>query len=328
MAQIPAEVLKKSFVLEGETPENVGKVRDSYALADPDKMLVLVTNRASTFDFVLNTTVEKKGEVLNATSHFWVTQVIKSECKTDFIAAGSDIDKYIPSRFRNNPELQKIATVVKRVKPPELEDIVRFVLTGSGLASYKETGMVCGHKLPLGLHDGSLLPFPIYTPTTKAKEGHDEHVTAESVRKIYGDQREKLAIKVANMLHRYAEKTGILLADTKFEFGLDEEGNLVLADEKGTMDSSRFVDLDLWFEYGRLKKFPPSMDKQFLREWAKIVGIDKLDPKKPEDVLKVHSIPVPAEVIQKTTEIYLEAFKRLTGMKLEHYQSEIMGIKM
>lgn len=324
MAKIPKAVLDRCPSLSGLRLRGQGKVRDSY---DFDiaihalKMLVVASDRCSIFDFVLNTLVPQKGEVLTALNYFWVAKVIQNLCETDMIACGAVVDQYLPKHLRGNPELQKRATVVRLLPAPEVEDIVRLVLTGSGLQSYQKDGMVCGHKLPAGLNDGSLLPYPIYTPTTKAVEGHDVHITADSVVAKYGFQRERLAIQVASVIANYAAARGIRLADTKFEFS----GN-ILADEKGTPDSSRFVDEVAWRKASAQGKFPPSLDKQYVREWGKKLGIDKRDPEDPADMAWVHYQEVPAEVVEMTTRIYRYIFWRLTGMKLERFQREEMGI--
>ena len=328
MAKIPQAVLDRSPVLSGPLIGQ-GKVRDTYDLGHFSKfgggklMLVVASDRCSIFDFVLNTLVPQKGEVLTALNYFWVSQVIRDLCETDMVACGAGIDVYLPEYLRGNLDLQKRATVVRYLPAPEVEDIVRLVLTGSGLKSYNETGMICGHKLPAGLTDGSLLPYPIYTPTTKAVEGHDLHITADSVVAKYGFKRERLAIQVASVIANYAAAHGIRLADTKFEFS----GN-ILADEKGTPDSSRFVDENAWQKAMKAGKFPASLDKQYVREWGKKLGIDKRDPENPEDVTWVHSQEVPNGVVEMTTRIYRYIFWRLTGLKLEAFQREEMGIKV
>lgn len=343
MAKIPQAVLDKSPLLADVGAHfnfrSQGKVRDSYDSSynilcgthpGIPRMLVVASDRCSIFDFVLNTLVPQKGEVLTALNYFWVAKVIRDICETDMITCGSGIDHFVPPEYMNKPDLQKRATVVRILPAPEVEDIVRFVLTGSGLQSYQKNSMVCGHKLPAGLNDGSLLPYPIYTPTTKATEGHDVHITADSVVAKYGFQRERLVIQVASVIANYAAARGIRLADTKFEFSWLKsscrDGVFVLADEKGTPDSSRFVDELAWRKASAQGKFPPSLDKQYVREWGKKLGIDKRDPENPEDVAWVHDQEVPAEVVEMTTRIYRYIFWRLTGMKLERFQREEMGI--
>jgi len=333
MAKIPQAVSQTSPLLadsNGFRQRGQGKVRDSYDLTynylcgshpGVPRMLVVASDRCSIFDFVLNTLVPQKGEVLTALNYFWVAKVIRDLCETDMLACGAAINGFLPPEYVGKVELQKRATVVRTLPAPEVEDIIRLVLTGSGLKSYNETGMICGHKLPAGLTDGSLLPYPIYTPTTKAVEGHDLHITADSVVEKYGFKRERLSIQVASVIANYAAAHGIRLADTKFEFS----GN-ILADEKGTPDSSRFVDEKAWQKAMKAGKFPASLDKQYVREWGKKLGIDKRDPENPEDVAWVHAQEVPIDVVRMTTRIYRYIFWRLTGMKLERFQREEMGI--
>jgi phosphoribosylaminoimidazole-succinocarboxamide synthase len=327
MVHIPESVLKNQKEVKGLLMMHRGKVRDSYLLSEhPEFMLVVVSDRISTFDQVLNGLIKKKGEVLNAMSYYWTEMVIKSACKTDFTATGTAIDEFLPANLRKNPELQKRASIVRKINTPEFEDIVRFILTGSALESYNKTGMVCGNKLPADLHNGSLLPWPIYTPTTKAITGHDEPVDFNFVRKKCGIERETVAIKIAGLISRELEMRDIALADIKFEFGYDESGTIILVDEKATPDSSRFLDMETWFQAAGKKIFPPSMDKQFVREWAKKFGIDKLNPENTDDIKRVDSLPIPEEILKETTAIYLNVFKKITGMSLEKFQRSEMGI--
>jgi len=330
MAKIPQAVLDKCPELPGLKLRGRGKVRDSYYLDhnggpdDSPKMLVLASDRCSIFDFVLNTIIPEKGEVLTALNYFWINRVIRGLCETDFLAGGKEIDGYLPrdlEDFQENPDLQKRATVVRLLPAPEIEDIVRFVLTGSGWKSYQENQTICGHLLPAGLTNGSLLPYPLYTPTTKAQEGHDVHMNADEAVAKYGAKRERLALQVAGLLANYSASRGIRMADTKFEFSGD-----VLVDEKGTPDSSRFVDEIAWQKAVKMGKFPPSLDKQYVRNWGISQGIDKLDPENPDHVAQVHSLVVPDYEVKMTTLIYRYIFWRLTGMKLERFQREEMGI--
>ncbi len=334
MAHIPQTVLDRQPVLQGLELRHRGKVRDSYNLpGHPDKMLVVASDRCSIFDFVLPTIIGEKGAILTALNHFWTTSVLQSICKTDFIAAGANIDCYLPGELQNNPELQKRATVVRIVAAPDVEDIVRLHLTGSGWTSYQGTGAVCGHQLLTGLVDGNKLPYPLYTPTTKAAEGHDEHITADSVANRYGVGRERMSLQVAGAISAHAEKRGIILADSKFEFGL-YDGKLVLADEKGTPDSSRFWDATAWKKAQGKGKIPPSFDKQFVREWGKESLVEKdangrkRDPENPADIAFVDDLKVPSSVTDMTTRIYRYIFWRLTGMKIETYQRTVMGINV
>ena len=326
MAHIPSSVLERQPTLPGLDMFNRGKVRDSYSLPDhPGKMLVLASDRCSVFDFVLPTLVPFKGAVLTALNHFWIQQVLGPICETDLVACGAGVDAYLPEGLRNNTELQKRATVVRIAETPDVEDIVRIILTGSGWTSYQKTGSVCGHKLPTGLTNGSLLPYPIYTPTTKAAVGHDEHITADSVAATYGHRRERLALQAAGAIASFAAKRGIMLADTKFEFGL-LEGVLMLLDEKGTPDSSRYVERRAWEKAMAKGQFPSSLDKQFVREFCKKFGVDKMDPKAPTDIAFVDSLSIHENVVDMTTRIYRYIFWRLTGMRIEAYQRDIMNI--
>lgn len=328
MAHIPQSVLDQSPTISSLKLRHRGKVRDSYNLEDnPRGMLVVASNRISIFDFVLPAQVPQKGEILNAMNHFWVTKIIEPTFETDLVACGSEIDAFLPSQLTGNVELQKSASIVRILPSPDVEDIVRFILTGSGLASYEFNNTICGQKIPRGLSNGSMLPFPVYTPTTKATEGHDEHITADSVSERYGHKRERFAIQVASMLHTYASKQGILMADTKFEFS-QSDGRLILADEKGTPDSSRFVDLKEWSQTPK-GKFPSSLDKQFVREWGKTAGITgELNPQNPEHLALVDGISVPENVLKMTQRIYRYIFWRLTGLKLEAYQQRELGITL
>ena len=328
MAHIPSRLAGQ--LLPGLNLVNQGKVRNSYDLAPAyglyEIMGVEATNRISIFDYVLDAEVRQKGEVLTALNFFLVSQVLQDLFEHDLIACGADVDPFLPAELRGNPDLQKRFTVVRKLTPPTVEDIVRLNLTGSGWEAYQKTGAVCGHKLPPGLSNGCRLPYPLYTPTTKADVGHDEHITADSVAERYGVQRERLAIQVACLIADYAEKRGIIMADTKFEFSY-HLSQLVLADEKATPDSSRFWDKKEWLAAQAKGKLPSSQDKQFVRNWGIEKGINKLtDPDNPEQIAQVQSLVVPDEILERTRRIYRYIFWRLTGMKLETFQREKMGI--
>jgi phosphoribosylaminoimidazole-succinocarboxamide synthase len=325
MAKIPKAVLEKSPVWSHGLPlRGRGKVRDSYDIpGHPDKMLVVASDRCSIFDFVLNVLIQQKGEILTALNFFWLKSVIGNLCDTDFIACGNQVDAFLPPGLRGNTELLKRATVVRLLQAPEIEDIVRFVLTGSGWESYQKTGTICGHKLPAGLVNGSMLPFPLYTPTTKAVEGHDLHITVDEAVAKCGFKRERLALQIAGLLASFASSRGILMADTKFEFS-----GLTLVDEKGTPDASRFVDKLAYEKAFKAGKFPASLDKQFVRNWGIEKGINKLDPENPGHVEMVHSLEVPKYEAKMTTEIYRYIFWRLTGKKIEVFQREDMNLEV
>ena len=315
-------------VLPGLELLNRGKVRDSYLL--PCGFILLVaTDAISIFDFVLNALVPMKGIILTAMSVFWFKLLEKYGIKHHMVACGADIDEYLPAPLRGNVDLQSRALVVRNLKMvDDTEFIVRGCLTGSGKEAYDETGKVCGHQLPAGLQDGDELPFPMDTPSTKASVGHDEHVDAETIQKKYPLQT-YLALRIFAIIQAFAKTRGILFADTKFEFG--EDGTL--ADEVATPDSSRFWPFMEWVASRAIamgRKAPTSFDKQFVRAWGIIMGINKkskYDPSKEEDVDKVHAMVVPDDVIAQTTQIYRYIFWRLTGMTIEDYLQNVMGVK-
>lgn len=184
--------------------------------------------------------------------------------------------------------------------------------------------MVCGHELPPGLHDGAKLPWPIFTPTTKAKVGHDTHMFVSDVRAKYGVEIENLSLLLFTIGGRFALSRGSIIADTKLEWGYDAAGPLSLGDEVLTPDSSRFWDADEWRVARRKKKSPPAWDKQFVRDWGKTKGIDTRKPEKAEDGAFVSNLKVPAAVCEKTTDIYLAIFERLTGRTLNEFQMHFL----
>lgn len=308
-----------------------GKVRDTYALpAHPELRLVVASDRISIFDFVLNAKVEEKGAVLTAMNLFW-RKFIGNTVAGDVVASGTKIDEYFPIDLRNNPALQQRALVVRTLDMLSCEAIVRGYLTGSGLKAYQKDGIVCGHRLPTGLQDGDALPCAIFTPSTKAEIGHDEHVTADSIGEKYGVGVERLTLTVFAIARAYAETRGIILADTKFEWGLHlENKGTVLGDEVLTPDSSRFWDAKEWRQMQKQEKrqSPTSFDKQYVREWGKTVGIDKRDPALSDDVTWVRSQLVPTDILRHTTQIYRYIFWRLTRMKLEAFQQFHMGLSV
>ena len=307
-----------------------GKVRDTYAIpGHPDKLLVIATNGLSIFDFVLNALVEDKGAVLTAMNHFWLTKLEEMGIKTHMIAAGAKIDQYLPEELRGNAELQKQAMVVKKLTMIPVEFVARGELTGSGLTSYQSTGTVCGHVLPQGLRDGDDLIHPIDTPTTKAEEGHDEPLDAAEIRKKYPEET-ALLLQIYTSARGFMRQYGIIIADTKIEFGRDEEGTLYVADEVFTPDSSRFWSYEQWVASRLMEKpkAPPPYDKQLVRNAGIKEGINKLDPSRPEDIAKAHSWWVPPALLEATTATYRYIFWRLTGVRLEKYQSAVLGINV
>lgn len=277
-----------------------GKVREIYEV-DEDKLLLVVSDRVSAFDYILPSLVPNKGKVLNQISKFWF-DFIKDIIPNHVIS--TDI-KDFPEEFQTE-EFEGRSMLVKKLKMIPVECIVRGYITGSGWKSYQENGTVCGIALPEGLQESEKLPEPIFTPTTKAAEGHDENISFEEVCKLIGnDLAEELRAKTIEVYQKgaeYALTKGIIIADTKFEFGIDETGKLVIGDEVLTPDSSRF-----WpasdYQIGRSQK---SFDKQYLRDWIKSSGYD------PES-----GTPIPDDVIQTTSNKYIEAYEILTGKKFE-----------
>ncbi len=318
MTKIPNGFTEDSLSLEiqkaGLPLISRGKVRDAYKIGIPALRLAVASNRISIDDIVLPAFVPGKGRVLTTVSNFFMEKVL-ADFDNHLVATGKGIDEYLPKALQGNPDLQSRGVIILVLDMLPFEFIVRGYLTGSGLKAYNKTGEVCGHKLPEGLHDGSQLPEPIFTPTTKAADDHDKHITAESVREIYGDEPENLALELYKRSAIFAEKHGIILADTKYEFGWSGP-NLVLGDEADTPDSSRFWLRRAWEEAVQQKKSPSGYDKQPVREWGKkvetpffkegvpIVGIGNLDLKNPEHIGFVHNMSIPEEVIRSCSERY------------------------
>ncbi|MEW5771003.1 MAG: phosphoribosylaminoimidazolesuccinocarboxamide synthase [Pseudomonadota bacterium] len=275
-----------------------GKVRDIYAV-DDKRMLIVTTDRLSAFDVVMPTPIPGKGKVLTAMADFWFRKLahilpnqLTGDAPEDVVAA--DEREQVAGR----------AIVVKRLKALPVEAIVRGYLVGSGWADYQKTGQVCGHVLPDRMQLADRLPEPIFTPSTKAAVGeHDENIDFERCQALLGRdlamQVRDAAIALYTAAAEYALTRGIIIADTKFEFGLDENGTLTLIDEVLTPDSSRFWPLD---EY-RVGSNPPSYDKQYVRDWLSDSGWNKQPP----------GPQIPAEVVAKTAEKYAEALRRLTA---------------
>ncbi len=337
-AQLPSlftdSDLHRRLAAAGIERVHQGKVRDTYRLpAHSDKLFLIATDRLSIFDFVLPAEVPDKGAVLTALTVFWLTKVLKG-VEHHLLAQGSGIDAYLPESLHGDADLQTRAMVVKKLDMAPVECVVRGYLTGSGWSAYKKTQEVCGHALPENLHDGVKLPTALFTPTTKAEVGHDEHISAESVRAEHGDWLETLTLKVYTQLADYAAEHGIILADTKFEFG---EGG-ILGDEVGTPDSSRFWDRDEWEAAVKDRQSPSGYDKQPVREWGKtvetpfkadgaaITGIHKLDTEDAQHLAFVHGLSIPADVLSETTRRYLRIFEILTGAPLETFQKTVMTI--
>lgn len=277
-----------------------GKVREIYEV-DDDKLMMIVSDRISAFDVILPAMITDKGKVLNKISEFWFDYV------KDIIPNHIITTKFeeFPEEFRTE-EFKDRSMLVKKLKMLPIECIVRGYITGSGWKSYKEDGTVCGIKLPDGLKESEKLPEPIFTPSTKAEEGHDMNISFEEACNLIGkDLAEKVREKTIAIYTKcadFAKSKGIIIADTKFEFGLDENGELVLADEVLTPDSSRFWPADD-YEVGCSQK---SFDKQYMRDWLKANNWDAANP-----------TPIPEEVISTTRAKYVQAYEKLTGKAFE-----------
>lgn len=338
-ADLPKSVGDTDFhmLLEksGLTRIHQGKVRDTYKLpAHEDLLLMVATDRLSIFDFVLPALVTDKGAVLTAITVFWLEKVL-ADGRDHLTAFGKRIDDYLPDGIKSDSGLLKRAMIVKKLNILPIECVARGYLTGSGWSAYKKNRELCGHKLPEGLYDGVRLPEPIFTPTTKADVGHDEHVSFESVDGEYGSWLGERTLDIYGRIADYAAGHGIILADTKFE--IDENG--ILADEVATPDSSRFWDREEWEAAVKEKRSPSGYDKQPVREWgktletpfekdgAKITGIDRLDTADPQHLDFVHNLSVPQDVLDATTTRYRRIFELLSGSKLEEFQRVSMGIE-
>ena len=279
-----------------------GKVRDVYVV-DDDSLLIVATDRISAFDCVLPTPIERKGEVLTALSEFWFEQL------KDVVAnhqIESDVEAMPPAVQRHAQTLRGRSMLVRRAEVFPVECVVRGYLVGSGWKDYKRTGSVCGHILPEGLVESAKLPEAIFTPSTKAEVGHDENITEDQVRELIGAEKTALlrdtSLRLYSEAHDYAQQRGIIIADTKFEFGLHKDGKLLLVDEVLTPDSSRFWPADE-YQPGRSQ---PSFDKQFVRDYLETLDWDKKPP----------APSIPNEIAAATTARYLEAYRLLTGKEL------------
>ncbi|WP_397378666.1 phosphoribosylaminoimidazolesuccinocarboxamide synthase [Pseudomonas sp.] len=274
-----------------------GKVRDLYEI-DDKRMLMVATDRLSAFDVILSEPIPDKGKILTAISNFWFDK-LKDLVPNHF--TGDKVEDIVPAA--ELPLVEGRAVVAKRLKPVAVEAIVRGYIVGSGWKEYQKSGTVCGIQLPAGLKEAAKLPQPIFTPSTKAAVGdHDENISFEQCEAIIGAELaakvRDTAIALYSAAVEYAATRGIIIADTKFEFGLDENGTLTLMDEALTPDSSRFWPADSYVEGTN----PPSFDKQFVRDWLESTGWNKEPP----------APAVPADVAQKTADKYREALTRLT----------------
>jgi phosphoribosylaminoimidazole-succinocarboxamide synthase len=271
-----------------------GKVRELYAL-DDDRLLLVASNRISTFDVVLPTEIPDKGRVLTGLSAFWFART-QAVCPNHLLGIRDD----------------GRSTECRRLEMLPLECVVRGYLAGSGWKDYRRTQAVCGHVLPRGLRESERLPQPLFTPSTKATTGHDENIDRDQAVALVGEERyeevERVSLELYALASAHAAAHGILIADTKFEFGVDGDGRLVLADEAFTPDSSRFWPAD---EY--VPGAPqPSFDKQFVRDYCESLGWDKTPP----------GPDLPQDVVAGTRARYVEAFERLTGRSFDEYVTE------
>ncbi len=282
-----------------------GKVREVFDLGD--SFLLVASDRISAFDVIMPNGIPRKGEVLTQISHFWFEKF--SALVPNHLLRRASEPLGVPALAglpaAQLADLQRRSMIVKKAKPLAIECIVRGYLSGSGLKEYKKSQTVCGLKLPAGLTESAELPEPIFTPSTKAEAGHDENISFEEACKIVGTdlatQARDLSLKIYRAGRDYARQRGIIIADTKFEFGLFE-GKLILIDEVLTPDSSRFWPADQYAP-GRGQ---PSFDKQFVRDYLETLTWDKTPP----------GPKLPDDVVAKTSAKYLEAYEKLTGKKL------------
>ena len=275
-----------------------GKVRDLYAI-DEKRMLMVATDRLSAFDVILPEPITGKGEILTQISNFWFKK-LQHIMPNHF--TGETVYDVLPGQQAD--KIAKRAVVVKKLSPLKIEAIVRGYLSGSGWRDYQQTGAVCGIKLPVGLREAEQLPEVIFTPSSKAAVGdHDENISLSQCASLLGEelteQVNAKAIKLYSEAADYARSKGIIIADTKFEFGLDENGVLTLMDEVLTPDSSRFWSVDSY----QVGSNPPSFDKQFIRDWLVESGWNKQPP----------APHIPADIIAKTLAKYEEALHLIAG---------------
>ncbi len=278
-----------------------GKVRDVYEL-NGSELLLVATDRLSAFDCILPTPIERKGEILTALSTFWFERLGHV---VDHHLINTDFDQ-MPELVKHHPELRGRSVLVRKTKVFPVECVVRGYLEGSGWKDYQATGSVCGHKLPSGLRQCDRLPEPLFTPATKAAHGHDENISETQAGEIIGtdivDKLRTLSLQIYAEAAEYALSRGIIIADTKFEFGLDADGRILLIDEVLTPDSSRFWAAETYSP----GKAQASFDKQFVREYLETLDWDKKPP----------APPLPDNVARATTARYLDAYRILTGREL------------
>ena len=286
--------------------EASGKVRELYGFGD--RLLLVASDRISAFDVVLPTPIPDKGWVLTGLSRFWFERtrgIVRNHMLSVNVAD-------FPEEARGAPDLAGRTMLAKRLQMLPIECVVRGYLVGSGWKDYRATGSVCGHALPTGLREADRLPEPLFTPSTKATEGHDANIDRAGGIALVGEERfdeiERISIELYRTAADYALERGIIIADTKFEFGVDEQDRIVIGDEVLTPDSSRFWPVDQYAPGGS----PPSYDKQYVRDWLETLDWDKTPPG-PE---------IPANVVEGTRARYVEAYERLTGEPFQAYLDE------
>jgi phosphoribosylaminoimidazole-succinocarboxamide synthase len=284
--------VSEAAALPGLDPISQGKVRDIYAVGH-DRLLLVTSDRISTYDVVHPTPIPDKGKVLTGLSAFWFDKT--RDIVPNHLVSYTEVPENVRGR----------SMLVERLEMAPVECVVRGYITGSGWKDYQATGAVCGIELPEGLEESQQLPEPIFTPATKAEVGdHDENVDFDRAAEIVGDrplleELRRISLELYSFAAAHARERGIILADTKFEFGRDHSGRLVLGDEAFTPDSSRFWPAD-GYEPGRSQ---PSFDKQYVRDWASSSGWDKSPP----------APAIPDEVVEGTRARYAEAYERITG---------------
>jgi len=276
-----------------------------------DRLLMVASDRISAFDVVLPTPIPDKGRVLTGLSKFWfgrTEEIVPNHLIT------TDLGAY-PAEAQGAPDLAGRSMLVNRLTMMPIECVVRGYLVGSGWKDYQRTGTVCGHSLPEGMVEAQKLPKPIFTPSTKATDGHDQNIDRDAGVLLVGEERfdrlAALSIQIYETAAEYALERGIIIADTKFEFGEDETGRIVLGDEALTPDSSRFWPADEYATGGS----PPSYDKQYVRDWFETLDWDKTPP----------GPAIPDEVVAGTRARYVEAYERLTGGSFDAYM-EASGV--
>jgi len=276
-----------------------------------DRLLMVASDRISAFDVVLPTPIPDKGRVLTGLSKFWfgrTEDIVPNHLIT------TDLGAY-PAEAQGAPDLAGRSMLVNRLTMMPIECVVRGYLVGSGWKDYQRTGTVCGHSLPEGMVEAQKLPKPIFTPSTKATDGHDQNIDRDAGVLLVGEERfdrlAALSIQIYETAAEYALERGIIIADTKFEFGEDETGRIVLGDEALTPDSSRFWPADEYATGGS----PPSYDKQYVRDWLETLDWDKTPP----------GPAIPDEVVAGTRARYVEAYERLTGGSFDAYM-EASGV--